>query len=134
MAISWLNRVPTYPNRYKLTKSDGSYEYVTLTRADEPSVEGTPLNAENLNAMQGEISDAVTAANNAQTKANSAYTTASNAATAAANAQGTANGAKNTADTANNNINKLITDITAIKYVTSLPSNPDATTLYLIKK
>jgi len=31
-------------------------------------------------------------------------------------------------------IDKITTDIKAIKYVTSLPANPDANTLYLVKK
>lgn len=52
MATNWVDRRPTYPNRYKVTKSDGSIEYITLERADEPTVEGTPINAENLNALE----------------------------------------------------------------------------------
>lgn len=52
MATTWQDRVPTYPNRYKITKSDGTSEYVTLERADEPSVEGTPINAVNMNAIE----------------------------------------------------------------------------------
>lgn len=42
--IPVVDRVPTYPNRIKITKSDGSSEYVTWERADEPTVEGTPIN------------------------------------------------------------------------------------------
>lgn len=38
------DRIPTQPNRVKITKSDGSSEYVTWERADEPTQEGTPLN------------------------------------------------------------------------------------------
>ena len=38
------DRVSTYPGRVKLTKMDGSSEYVTLERADSPTQEGTPLN------------------------------------------------------------------------------------------
>lgn len=52
MATNWQDRVPTYPNRYKVTKEDGSIEYITLERADEPTVEGTPINAANLNALE----------------------------------------------------------------------------------
>jgi hypothetical protein len=48
--ITFQDRVPTYPNRYKITREDGSSEYVTLKRADNPTVEGTPLNADTLNA------------------------------------------------------------------------------------
>jgi hypothetical protein len=38
------DRVSTYPGRVKLTRADGTSEYVTLQRADVPSQEGTPLN------------------------------------------------------------------------------------------
>ena len=39
-----IDRVPTKPGRVKLTKEDGSIEYVTTERADEPTEPGTPLN------------------------------------------------------------------------------------------
>lgn len=42
--IEVIDRVPTYPNRIKITRSDGTSEYVTWERADEPTVEGTPIN------------------------------------------------------------------------------------------
>lgn len=38
------DRVPTYPGRTKITREDGTVEYVTLERADAPLEEGTPLN------------------------------------------------------------------------------------------
>ena len=38
------DRVPTYPGRVKLTKTNGTSEYVTLERADAPTTEGTPIN------------------------------------------------------------------------------------------
>lgn len=38
------DRVSTYPGRVKLTRTDGSSEYVTLERADSPTQEGTPIN------------------------------------------------------------------------------------------
>lgn len=62
MAIKFVDRVPTYPGRIKFTKEDGTVVYGTWERADSPTVEGTPLNAENLNAMQegGGLSAAVT--------------------------------------------------------------------------
>lgn len=44
------DRKPTRPNRYLVTpENGGSPYYVTLTRADEPTEEGTALNAETLN-------------------------------------------------------------------------------------
>lgn len=38
------DRVPTYPGRVKLTKANGTSEYVTMERADSPTQEGTPVN------------------------------------------------------------------------------------------
>ena len=38
------DRVSTYPGRVKLTRANGSSEYVTLERADAPTQEGTPIN------------------------------------------------------------------------------------------
>lgn len=53
MAIKFVDRVPTRPGRIKITPEDGSaIWYGVMERADEPSVEGTPINAANLNAMQ----------------------------------------------------------------------------------
>lgn len=47
----FVDRKPTRPNRYKVTTENGEAYYVTLERADEPTVEGTPLNAETLNSF-----------------------------------------------------------------------------------
>lgn len=49
MDITFVDRKSTYPGRYKATKGDGTSEYLTLERADEPTVEGTPLTAAVLN-------------------------------------------------------------------------------------
>lgn len=38
------DRIPVDPGRVKMTRSDGTFEYVTLERADNPTQEGTPLN------------------------------------------------------------------------------------------
>lgn len=38
------DRIPTLPGRVKITKTDGTTEYVTMERADEPTEMGTPLN------------------------------------------------------------------------------------------
>ena len=38
------NRVSTKPGRIKLTDDSGNIKYYTMERADEPTVEGTPLN------------------------------------------------------------------------------------------
>ena len=42
--INVVDRVPTQAGRWKITHADSSVEYVTMERADEPSVEGTPIN------------------------------------------------------------------------------------------
>ena len=39
--------------RYKLTKGDGSSENITLELNDDATVEGTPINRENMMAVQG---------------------------------------------------------------------------------
>ena len=52
MAIEFVDRIPTYPGRIKFTKEDGTVIYGVWERADNPTVEGTPLNAATLNAMQ----------------------------------------------------------------------------------
>ena len=38
------DRVSTYPGRVKLTRTNGTSEYVTLERADSPTQAGTPIN------------------------------------------------------------------------------------------
>ena len=55
MAVNFVDRKSAYPNRYKITKEDGSTEYITLERADEPTVAGTPLNAETFNTLVNDV-------------------------------------------------------------------------------
>lgn len=47
------DRVPENPNQFQIKKADGSTEIVTITRADNPTVEGTPINRAVLMDMQG---------------------------------------------------------------------------------
>ena len=49
----FLDRQPTKAGRRKITYEDGTSEYVTVEMADEPTVEGTPLNREAFMALQG---------------------------------------------------------------------------------
>lgn len=56
MVEKFVDRQSAYPNRYKITRADGTVEYVTLERADEPTVAGTPLNAETFNKIIEELS------------------------------------------------------------------------------
>lgn len=53
--IPVVDRVPTYPNRIKLIKSNGTSEFVTWERADEPIVEGTPINKELFDSIANDI-------------------------------------------------------------------------------
>ena len=59
MAERFADRQSTYPNRYKVTRSDGTTEYITLERADEPTVMGTPLNASVFNVIVGELDNKI---------------------------------------------------------------------------
>ena len=51
MALAFQDRVPQKPGRVKITPETGESYYATMERADEPIVEGTPLNAKNLNEL-----------------------------------------------------------------------------------
>lgn len=53
--INVVDRVSTYPGRVKLTKADGTVEYVTWERADEPTVAGTPINKELFDSIKADI-------------------------------------------------------------------------------
>ena len=50
-----VDRVSTYPGRVKLTRADGTIEYVTWERADEPTVAGTPINKALFDSIQADI-------------------------------------------------------------------------------
>ena len=51
--FEFLNRIPTKPLRRKITREDGTSEFVTIEMADEPSEEGTKLNRDAFMALQG---------------------------------------------------------------------------------
>ena len=53
--INVVDRVSTYPGRVKLTRADGSVEYVTWERADEPTVPGTPINKALFESIKADI-------------------------------------------------------------------------------
>jgi hypothetical protein len=76
------DRVAKYPGRWTMVKEDGTSEVVTLVRNDEPSVEGTPINASTLNELST-VAGALNAA--AEAKENAAQSSAS--AKAAASSQ-----------------------------------------------
>ena len=56
----FLDRIPTLAGRRKITHAVGTSVYVTVEMADEPSVEGTPLNREALMNVQGFSSEDTT--------------------------------------------------------------------------
>lgn len=60
MSNLFKDRQSTYPNRYKITDANGNSSYVTLERADVPTVEGTVLNAVMLNQLLPEKDGTVT--------------------------------------------------------------------------
>lgn len=49
--MQFIDRKAKYPGRWTMKKPDGTSEVVTLIRNDEPTVEGTPMNAETLNRL-----------------------------------------------------------------------------------
>lgn len=103
-----VDRQSAKPNRFKVTTDDGSSYYVTLERADEPTVEGTPLNAATLNPLFEMAEEAHTNANAAKNSASTAQTTADQAKSAAATAQTTADEAKTAAATAQTAANATV--------------------------
>lgn len=77
------DRVAKYPGRWTMVKEDGTSEVVTLVRNDEPSVEGTPINASTLNELST-VAGALNAAEEA--KESAAQSSASEKAAAASQA------------------------------------------------
>lgn len=100
------DRVAKYPGRWTMVKSDGTSEIVTLIRNDEPTKEGTPINAATLNELStvaGAINakeEAVSAASSANSAATSAAKNAQSASTDAKSAESSAASAKAEADRA----------------------------------
>lgn len=100
------DRVAKYPGRWTMVKSDGTSEIVTLIRNDEPTKEGTPINAATLNELStvaGAINakeEAVSAASSANSAATSAAKSAQSASADAKSAGSSAASAKAEADRA----------------------------------
>ena len=100
------DRVAKYPGRWTMVKSDGTSEIVTLVRNDEPTKEGTPINAATLNELStvaGAINakeEAVLAASTAQTAATSAVQSAQSASADAGRAESSAASAEESANKA----------------------------------
>ena len=79
------DRVAKYPGRWKMVKSDGTSEVVTLVRNDEPTVEGTPINAATLNELST-VAGAINAKEESISAAQAAASERAKAEQAAANA------------------------------------------------
>lgn len=69
--MHFVDRKAKYPGRWTMMKSDGTSEIITLIRNDEPVVDGTPMNANTLNALSD-----VAGADIARKKAEAAATVA----------------------------------------------------------
>lgn len=79
------DRVAKYPGRWTMVKSDGTSEVVTLVRNDEPTVEGTPINAATLNELST-VAGAINAKEESISAAQAAASERSKAEQSAANA------------------------------------------------
>lgn len=79
------DRVAKYPGRWTMVKSDGTSEIVTLIRNDEPTKEGTPINASTLNELST-VAGAINAKEEAVSAAHAAASEKAKAEQAAANA------------------------------------------------
>lgn len=77
------DRVAKYPGRWTMVKENGTSEVVTLVRNDEPSVDGTPINASTLNELSA-VAGALNAA--AEAKESAAQSLASEKSAAASQA------------------------------------------------
>lgn len=50
--LNFIDRIPTFPNRKKITKQDGTVEYATIEYADEATQSGTVINKYSMNKIQ----------------------------------------------------------------------------------
>jgi hypothetical protein len=55
--MAFIDRQPKYPNRVLITPESGEPFYAVVTRADEPTVVGTPLNSATLNELVNKKGD-----------------------------------------------------------------------------
>lgn len=93
------DRVAKYPGRWTMVKSDGTSEIVTLIRNDEPTKEGTPINAATLNELST-VAGAINAKEEAVSAASIANSAAASAAQSAQSASADAKSAGNSATSA----------------------------------
>ena len=99
------DRVAKHPGRWTMVKSDGTSEIVTLIRNDEPTKEGTPINAATLNELST-VAGAINAKEEAVSAASSANSSAASAAQSAQSASADANSARSSAASAEESANR----------------------------
>ena len=99
------DRVAKYPGRWTMVKSDGTSEIVTLIRNDEPTKEGTPINAATLNELST-VAGAINAKEEAVSAASSANSAAASAAQSERSASADAKSAGNSAASAEESANR----------------------------
>lgn len=99
------DRVAKYPGRWTMVKSDGTSEIVTLIRNDEPTKEGTPINAATLNELST-VAGAINAKEEAVLAASSANSAATSAAKSAQSASADAKSAGSSAASAEESANR----------------------------
>lgn len=99
------DRVAKYPGRWTMVKSDGTSEIVTLIRNDEPTKEGTPINAATLNELST-VAGAINAKEEAVLSASTAQTAASSAAKSAQSTSKDATSAASSAASAKDSANR----------------------------
>ena len=99
------DRVAKYPGRWTMVKSDGTSEIVTLIRNDEPTKEGTPINAATLNELST-VAGAINAKEEAVSAASSANSAATSAAQSAQSASADAKSAGSSAASAEESANR----------------------------
>lgn len=108
------DRVAKYPGRWTMVKSDGTSEIVTLIRNDEPTKEGTPINAATLNELST-VAGAINAKEEAVSAASSANSAATNAAQSAQSASTDAKSAGRSAASAKADADRAATIVSTDK-------------------
>ena len=119
------DRVAKYPGRWTMVKSDGTSEIVTLVRNDEPTKEGTPINAATLNELST-VAGAINAKEEAVSAASTAQTAATSANKSAQAASADAGKAKSSAAAAEESAKKAADVVSADKTLTIEGAPADA--------
>ena len=122
------DRVAKHPGRWTMVKSDGTSEIVTLIRNDEPTKEGTPINAATLNKLST-VAGAINAKEEAVSAASNANSAAANADKSAQSASADAKSAGSSAASANESANKAAAIVSTDKTLSVEGAPADAKTV-----